>query len=220
MRFDSISEEMASGEIRQIFHEIRRAMGLARVPRFFRSYGRNAPVLRGLWALFRAVLLDSAAVPRTTKELVALAIAAGPTGSDYFREFHRRSLQATGVDPDIVNALADEGDSPLLPERTRRLIAFARRIAAAEPAEDADAGASAEQAMGISAGETQAFRREGLDPVAVGEVIALAAGVRTLNACARVMGVRPEVDPRRQPSDGATPSKAKQKGEAKKQKKA
>ncbi len=215
MRFDAISEEMASGEVRQIFHDVRRELILTRVPRFFRVFGRNPSVLRGVWALYQSLILEGQ-VPRTTKELIALAIESGPDGSRYFREFHRHSLVATGVDAEIVDAIARDGVSPLLPDRTRRLIAFARRIAAGEAAADEETPASRKKAARkkdvkaeaegsdaepapdpypLTSAESAAFRREGLDAVAIAEIIALAGGVRALNACARAFELDPEVDP-------------------------
>lgn len=193
MRFDALSEEMASGEVRRLFAEIRRELGLMKVPRFFRVMGRNPPLLRAMWTLYQSLILDGL-LPRTTKELLALAVESGPDGSEYFREFHRSSLLATGMNRDLVDAVALEGDSPLLPERTRKLIAFARRVAWSSNGQSPEEVREHRDPLRLTAAETASFRREGLDSAAVSEIVALTGGICTINACARVFGLQPDFD--------------------------
>ncbi len=68
-------------------------------------------------------------VPRTTKLLVALGAVSVAPGAESLRAVFRSALAS--VEPAILDDLEKRGESGRLPERTQRVIAFARRAALA-----------------------------------------------------------------------------------------
>lgn len=133
---------------------------------------RAAPeAAAGAAALFEACLLRGR-LPRTTKELVALAVAS-LAGLVEWRDRLADMLAARGVSAEVLADVVRDGHSPRLPARTQRLIAVGRR-AALSPAT-------------LSAREMGAARREGVAEEELVEVVALAGLLAWVVTVARAL---------------------------------
>ena len=75
-RFPITLESDAPNEVvGQLYRDIQRKMGFPEVPNFIRTQGASRSMLAGTWGLVEHVLLEGQ-LPRSTKELIFLAIAA------------------------------------------------------------------------------------------------------------------------------------------------
>lgn len=147
---------------------------LGEVPAALATLAAAPRGLSALWSLLGATLLGAdGAVPRTTKELVALA-AFATARVDPLRALLRRGLEERGLDAAVLDELEAEGQSARLPERTRHVVAFGRR-AAVQPAMLTDA-------------DYARLRRAGLDDAALAELVQAAGAVALLIAVSRATG--------------------------------
>lgn len=113
-------------------------------------------------------------VPRTTKELVALA-ALSAAGVTPWCDALRRSLDRRALDPALLEELEADGETTRLPRRTRRVIAFGRRAALA-PALLRDRDFARLRHVGVGDGE-------------LAELLALGGALAMLVALSRALGV-------------------------------
>jgi alkylhydroperoxidase/carboxymuconolactone decarboxylase family protein YurZ len=122
--------------------------------------------------LLRGTLLEGD-VPRTTKELIALA-AFGLARVVPLRDALRASLAGRGVDAAVLDDLARDGETARLPDRTRRLLTLGRR-AALQPALLTDA-------------DYTAARKAGAGDAELAELIAWSGTLALLVATSRALG--------------------------------
>jgi alkylhydroperoxidase family enzyme len=167
-RLETPDDSELDRETRELLLRARSELG--QVPGPLRALAAAPHALRGAWALVEAALLEGQ-VPPTTKELVALAATAASPGAESLASLFRAALEQKGVAPAILDDLAKRGESGRLPERTQRVLAFARR-AALQPALLAD-------------DDFRALRREGTSEPELAELAALGAALAFLIALAR-----------------------------------
>lgn len=113
-------------------------------------------------------------LPRTTKELIALAALAAAEVAPW-RDRLREALLRRGVAQDVVDDLERKGETTRLPERTQQVVAFGRR-AALQPALLGDA-------------DYQRLRKLGLDDAELAELLALAGLLALLVTWSRALAV-------------------------------
>lgn len=113
-------------------------------------------------------------VPRTTKELVALAALAS-AGVHPWCDALRRSLDRKALDPQLLEELERDGETSRLPRRTRRVLAFGRRAAVA-PALLRDRDFVRLRHAGVTDGE-------------LAELLALGGALAMLIALSRALGI-------------------------------
>jgi alkylhydroperoxidase family enzyme len=101
---------------------------LGAAPAPLRALSQAPLATAGVWMATHGILLEGR-VPRTTKLLVALAAVSVSPGAESLRGVFRSALAS--VEPAILDDLEKRGESGRLPERTQRVIAFARRAALA-----------------------------------------------------------------------------------------
>jgi alkylhydroperoxidase/carboxymuconolactone decarboxylase family protein YurZ len=146
------------------------ALELGVAPAPLRALAAAPRVLSAFWKLAETVLLEGS-VPRTTKALVALAATAASPGAESLAAAFRGALEAQGLDRLVLEDLERRGESIRLPERTQRVLGFARR-AALQPAQLTDE-------------DWKVLRREGLGDGELAELVGLGAGLAGLIALAR-----------------------------------
>jgi alkylhydroperoxidase family enzyme len=136
------------------------------------ALGHAPESLAAVLALLEATLLGGK-IPRTTKELVALA-ALAQAGVDPWRATLRDSLLRRAVAPAVVEDVETLGETTRLPERTRRVVAFGRR-AALQPAM-------------LGEPDFVKLRREGVTDAELAELLALAGALALLITLSRALG--------------------------------
>lgn len=100
-----VTEEEATGVVREVYEEILAARGLAKVPNFWRAIAHNPAYLRAEWDKLKTVMGEGA-IDRRTKEMIAVAVSA-TNNCDYCLSSHTEALRVLGVtDAELVELLA------------------------------------------------------------------------------------------------------------------
>jgi len=100
-----VEEETATGIVREVFDEIKKSRGLARVPNFWRAIAHRPEYLRSEWTKLRTVM-ETGTLDRRTKEIIAVAVSA-TNNCEYCLHSHTDALRALGVtDAEIVELLS------------------------------------------------------------------------------------------------------------------
>jgi len=71
-----ISEEEASGKVRDIYEEIRSKFGIDFVPNLYKVMGSKPDYLEANWNKVKAVMIQAGKLDRLTKEIIAVAVSA------------------------------------------------------------------------------------------------------------------------------------------------
>jgi alkylhydroperoxidase/carboxymuconolactone decarboxylase family protein YurZ len=77
-----VSEDDATGVVRDIYEEIRQTFGIDFVPNLYKVMAPNPAYLEANWKKMKAVMLESDKLDRLTKEIIAVAVSA-VQGCDY-----------------------------------------------------------------------------------------------------------------------------------------
>jgi alkylhydroperoxidase/carboxymuconolactone decarboxylase family protein YurZ len=77
-----VSEDDATGVVRDIYEEIRQTFGIDFVPNLDKVMAPNPAYLEANWKKMKAVMLESDKLDRLTKEIIAVAVSA-VQGCDY-----------------------------------------------------------------------------------------------------------------------------------------
>ena len=96
-----VSDEQATGKVKEVFDEIRSTMGL--VPNFFRALAAvDAEWMELNWMRWKGIMGRSGSLDRKTKELLAVA-AAMLSNSPYVRVVHETlALKVGASEQDLV----------------------------------------------------------------------------------------------------------------------
>jgi alkylhydroperoxidase/carboxymuconolactone decarboxylase family protein YurZ len=77
-----ISEEEASGKVKQIYEEIRSRLGIDFVPNLYKVMASKPDYLEDNWDKVKTVMIEPGKLNRLTKEIIAVAVSA-VNGCDY-----------------------------------------------------------------------------------------------------------------------------------------
>ncbi|MCJ7642189.1 MAG: carboxymuconolactone decarboxylase family protein [Desulfobacterales bacterium] len=77
-----ISEEKASGKVRDIYEEIRSKLGIDFVPNLYKVMASKPDYLEVNWNKVKTVMIEAGKLDRLTKEIIAVAVSA-VNGCDY-----------------------------------------------------------------------------------------------------------------------------------------
>ena len=96
-----LSEEDATGKVKEVYDEIRAAFGM--VPNFFKAQAAVDPEWLALnWQREKLIMLAEGALDRKTKELLAMAISL-VNGCEYCSLAHEGVALMTGASQEEVN---------------------------------------------------------------------------------------------------------------------
>ncbi|GIW07315.1 MAG: carboxymuconolactone decarboxylase [Dehalococcoidia bacterium] len=138
--------------VRQVFQEIEQELGFGIVPNIFRALGNQPAILRAVWDLFRATVLEGI-LPRTLKEMIGVVVSAA-NGSEYALRVHLHSLGVQGIAQEVLDALAaGKTTAPGLSPSVVAVLRFAQRAVADGPLAVDDRAIAEVTATGISAAE-------------------------------------------------------------------
>lgn len=100
-----VSEESATGVVREVFEEILASRHLAKVPNFWRAIAHRPEYLKSEWEKLKTVM-SSGTIDRRTKEMIAVAVSA-TNNCDYCLSSHTDALRSLGAsDAEIVELLS------------------------------------------------------------------------------------------------------------------
>jgi alkylhydroperoxidase family enzyme len=77
-----ISEEEATGKVKEIYEQIKSRLGIDFVPNLYRVMAANPDYLEANWNRVKAIMVNKGKLDRLTKEIIAVAISA-VNGCDY-----------------------------------------------------------------------------------------------------------------------------------------
>jgi uncharacterized peroxidase-related enzyme len=71
-----VTEEEATGKVKQIYAEIKSQMGIDFVPNLYRAMASNPDYLEANWRKDQAIMSQSKRLDPLTKEIIAVAVSA------------------------------------------------------------------------------------------------------------------------------------------------
>ena len=71
-----ISEEEATGKVKDIYEEIKTRLGIDFVPNLYKVMASKPDYLEANWNKVKAVMIEAGKVDRLTKEIIAVAVSA------------------------------------------------------------------------------------------------------------------------------------------------
>ena len=77
-----ISEEEASGKVKDIYEEIKSKLGIDFVPNLYKVMTSKPDYLEANWNKVKTVMIEPGKLDRLTKEIIAVAVSA-VNGCDY-----------------------------------------------------------------------------------------------------------------------------------------
>lgn len=69
-----VSEEEATGRVKEVYEDIKRTKGIDRVPNFWRALASSPPLLEQVWTELKTVM-SPGKLDVLTKEMIALAVS-------------------------------------------------------------------------------------------------------------------------------------------------
>jgi AhpD family alkylhydroperoxidase len=96
-----ISEEEATGKVKEIYEQIKSRLGIDFVPNLYRVMAANPDYLEANWNRVKAIMVNKGKLDRLTKEIIAVAISA-VNGCDYWLWVHTSAVQKLGLDDEAV----------------------------------------------------------------------------------------------------------------------
>src|SRR2546421_7156651 len=98
-----VSEEEATGKVKEIYDEIKAARGLASVPNFWKTIAVNPDYLEVTWNNLKTVMKPGK-LDRVTKEIIAVAVSA-TNNCEYCILSHTDALRQLGLDDEAIMEL-------------------------------------------------------------------------------------------------------------------
>ncbi len=138
--------------VRAVYNEIEQDLGFGIVPNVFRALGSQPAILRAVWDLFRATILEGQ-LPRTVKEMIAVVVSA-VNESEYALRVHLHSLGVQGVTEGVLAALeAGNVTMPGIAPSITALVGLARKAMLEGPRAITDADITMVEATGVTRAE-------------------------------------------------------------------
>ena len=100
-----VSEDEASGVVKEVFDDIKSARGIAKVPNFWRAIAHDPEYLRSEWTKLKTIM-SGGVIDRRVKEMIAVAVSA-TNNCDYCLASHTDALRALGAtDAELVELMS------------------------------------------------------------------------------------------------------------------
>ena len=120
-----VDEQSATGDIANLYDNIRRGMEIPFVPNIFKGPTASPRIAEGIWEAFAKIVAQTS-LPASLSAMIGYSVSAA-NGCNYCNSLHKVSCRTLGVDEDTLNALGDDLGA-LTPERIQEIIAFAVKV--------------------------------------------------------------------------------------------
>ena len=100
-----ISEDEATGKVKEIYQEIKESLGIDFVPNMYKVMARNPAYLEASWNKIRAVMSEERKLDDLTKAIIALTVST-MNGCGYCIEVYTGAVRKHGLDDDGLIAVA------------------------------------------------------------------------------------------------------------------
>ena len=77
-----VAEEEATGKVKEIYEDIKRALGIEFVPNMYKAMALKPDYLESNWNKIKTVMQGPGKLDKLTKEIIAVAVSA-TMGCDY-----------------------------------------------------------------------------------------------------------------------------------------
>jgi uncharacterized peroxidase-related enzyme len=175
-RYKLVSYDEASADVRSIYDETMKEMGVPFVLNWFKCQGANATLLRGNWEKLRATMLRGNA-PFILKQLIIYNIS-NKKGCAYCAQAHGAIANSLGGEllGEANKKITDNLDSELIPSSYRTAIRIVTQCAL-NPASTTDS-------------DFEALQDDGFTPQEIQELMSLADLTNMINTIADISGIR------------------------------
>lgn len=100
-----VSEDEATGVVKEVYEDIKASRNLAAVPNFWRAIANQPEYLKNEWNKLKEIM-STGTIDRKTKEMIAVAVSA-TNNCDYCIRSHTDALRALGTtDAELVELLS------------------------------------------------------------------------------------------------------------------
>ena len=101
--FKPISENEATGKIKEVFDEIKSARQITEVPNFWKMLANDSNELQRTWSSLKEIMKKNALDP-VTKELIYLAVSI-TNGCEYCIKSHSSSAKKKGATDEMLKEM-------------------------------------------------------------------------------------------------------------------
>ena len=98
-----IAESDASDQVKEIYADIKKTLGLSFVPNLFKAMANHPVYLEATWARHK-IIMGPGKVDRKTKEVIAVAVSA-TNNCEYCINAHTAALKRMGFDDEAITEL-------------------------------------------------------------------------------------------------------------------
>ncbi len=153
-----LEEQEATGEVAQVFDDIKREVNIPFIPNFFRTLATSPPALAGTWNAELKIHMQTT-LPMSLKTMILFSIAAARQ-CKYCSALHEVTCRTLGIDEETLGALVKDLDT-LAPRRVQEIIKFALKCA--------------ENSSSLTEADYDHVREQGVSDEELTEIIALSA---------------------------------------------
>lgn len=172
--FTIVPYEKATPEVKVIYDETKRALGLPFVLNWFACQGSNPLLLQGNWAKLRTTLVEGS-VPNLIKQLIIYNVSA-QRGCQYCAKAHAVFANAMGKSLGENFVVTENLDSDLIPLSYRIAVKVVTKAAL--------------QSASVTATDFEQLADAGFDQGEIQELMAQADLVNMLNTIADISGIK------------------------------
>lgn len=153
-----VEEQEATGEIAQIYDDIRRGFEIPFVPNLEKALAVSPAALTGTWEAMRNIVLGTS-LPSSLASMILYAVASA-NKCQYCSSIHNVTCKMLGIEEETLEALARDPGG-LAPRRVEEIIKFALKCV--------------QDRWNLTEADYAAVREQGVSDQEMMEIIALAA---------------------------------------------
>jgi AhpD family alkylhydroperoxidase len=102
--FRTVSDEEATGKVREVFDDIKAVKGIDFIPNFWQALAINPDHLEATWQKLK-VVMKPGKLDRLTKEIIALSVSIA-NNCVYWIHSHSAAVKRLGLDNDGISEIA------------------------------------------------------------------------------------------------------------------
>ena len=103
--FKPISENEATGKVKEVFDEIKKARKISEVPNFWKYIANNPETLERIWSSMQQVMKEGA-LNSVTKELIYVAVSM-TNSCEYCTKSHTVAAKKKGATDEMIKEMID-----------------------------------------------------------------------------------------------------------------
>ncbi len=172
--YKTVNYDDAPAEVREIYDETKRDLGLPFVLNWFKCQGSNPVLLRGNWAKLRSTLIQGS-VPNIIKQLIIYNVSS-QRGCQYCAKAHSVFANTMGKSFGENFVITENLDSDLIPLSYRTAVKVVTNAAL--------------HSSSVTATDFQQLFEVGFDEHEIQELMAQADLVNMLNTIADISGIK------------------------------